>query len=92
MKTILRRVGRLEERFAINSSGDPKVALRILVSLPWKSPASLATSTCTRMLNTAGGVIETVKLDGDAASISEKELEKFIARFPIEAWGRARSR
>jgi len=91
MKAIVRRVGRLEDRYAINSSGKVKVALRILVSLPWKAPANLATSTCTRMLNAAGGVIETVKLDGDEASISEEELEKFIASFPIAAWGHARS-
>jgi len=84
MKAIVRRVGRLEDRFPINSSGKPKVALRIFVSLPWKGPANLATSTCTRMLNAAGGIIETVKLDGDEASVSPDELEKFIASFPIQ--------
>jgi len=91
MKAIVRRVGRLEDRYAINSSGKPKVALRIFVSLPWKGPANLATSTYTRVLNDTGGLIETVKLDGDEDSIGEEELEKFIASFPIAAWGHARS-
>ena len=87
-----RRVGWLEERYETQLSGEPKVALRILISLPWKGPPNLATSSCTRTLNTAGGLIETVKLDGDDAGISEEELEKFIASFPVVAFAPARSR
>jgi len=35
------------------------------------------------MLNAVGGVLETVKLDGDDAGISEEELERSVASFPI---------
>ena len=34
---------------------------------------------------------EFVKLDGDDAAISEEELERFIASFPIEAAGSERA-
>jgi len=50
MRAILRRVGRLEDRFETQLSGKPKVALRIMISLPWKGPVNLATSTCTRFV------------------------------------------
>ena len=58
MSAILRRVARLEDQFEIQLSGRPKTTLRLLVSLPWKGPANLATSTCMRMLNPGGGVTE----------------------------------
>lgn len=89
MKTILRRVGRLEDRFAINSSGTPRVGVRVIVSRPWGGPLNLAASTCRRTLNPGGAITEVVDLDGDGNDLSEEELEKFVASFPIEG-GRAR--
>jgi hypothetical protein len=84
-----RRVGRLEDRFAINSSGKPRVGFRLIISLPWKGPLNLATSTCQRTLNPEGAITEIVDLDGDGGRLSEEELERFIAGFPIEnAWAR----
>jgi hypothetical protein len=85
MKTVLRRVGRLEERYAVNSSGKLRVGVRVIVSLPWKGPLSWATSTCRRTLNPGGAVTEIVNLDGTDEGIDEEELEKFIASFPILA-------
>jgi len=90
MKPILRRVGRLEDCQAI-SSGKPKPGVRLIVSLPWKGPANLATSTCLRYLR-AGCITEVVELDGDEAAIREEELEKFIASFPVQASARAESK
>jgi hypothetical protein len=85
MKAIVRRVGRLEDRFAINSSGKLRVGVRAIISLPWKGPLSLATSTCRRTLNPGGAVTEIVELDGRDEDIDEEELEKFIASFPIHS-------
>ncbi|MGA2715627.1 MAG: hypothetical protein ABSG41_21215 [Bryobacteraceae bacterium] len=84
MRAILRRVGRLEDRFALDSSGKPRLGVRVIVGLPWKGAANLAKSTCRRLLR-AGGITDIVELDGDDASISEEELETFIASFPIRS-------
>jgi hypothetical protein len=91
MKTILRRVDRLEDRYAINSSDQPMVSLRILLSSPRKGPANLATSTCSRQL-CAGNITEFVEIDGDDAGISENELEEFIAGVPVEVDQQVRAR
>ena len=83
MRAIVRRVGRLEDRFQTQLSGKPKSSLRIIVTRAGSGAANLATSTCTRRLNNTGGLIEIVDLDGDDSGISEEELETFVARFPI---------
>jgi hypothetical protein len=83
VKAILRRVGLLEERYETQLSGKPQNRLRLVVSLSWKGPASLATSTCQRYLR-GGFLTELVKLDGDDSAMSEEELERFIESFPIE--------
>ncbi|MGD1074086.1 MAG: hypothetical protein ABSB15_28595 [Bryobacteraceae bacterium] len=83
MKAIVRRVARLEDRYAINSSGKLRIGVRAIISFPWKGPLSLATSTCRRTLNPGGAVTEIVELDGRDEDIDDEELEKFIASFPI---------
>jgi hypothetical protein len=85
MKTILKRVGRLEDVYAVHSSGEPRVAVRLIISTPWKGPLNLATSSCRRLLNPGGAVNEIVQLDGRAEDIDEEGLEKFIASFPIQS-------
>jgi hypothetical protein len=85
MKAIVRRVGRLEDRYAINSSGKLRTGVRAIISFPWKGPLSLATSTCRRTLNPGGAVTEIVELDGRDEDIDDEELEKFIASFPIHS-------
>jgi hypothetical protein len=92
MKTIVRRVGRLEGRFQSQRSGKPKTGLRIIVTRGERGAPNLATSTCTRRLNNTGGLIEIVDLDGADSAIGEEELEDFIASFPIEAFGHPGSR
>ena len=87
MKAIVRRVGCLEDRFAIHSSGKARVIVRVIIHSPGKGPLNLATSTCRRTLNPGGGITEIVELDGHEDSLSQEELERFIAGFPIEgAW------
>jgi hypothetical protein len=89
MKTIVRRVGRLEDRYQTQLSGKPKSSLRVIVARGESGTANMASSTCTRRLNNTGGLIEIVDLDGAHSGISEEELEQFIARFPIDP-GRTR--
>lgn len=87
MRTITRRVGRLEEQFQVQPSGEPQTALRVIVNVPWKARARV--STCRRTLSTPGSVLEMVELHGDDCKFSNDELDRFIASFPIErsaAW------
>jgi hypothetical protein len=84
MKTILRRVGRLEDQFETQLSGKPKSSLRIIVTRAGSEPANLVTSTCTRYVRD-GVLTEVVDLDGARGSISDEELETFVARFPIHS-------
>jgi len=88
MKAIVRRVGRLEERFETQLSGKPKSSLRIIVTRAGSGAANLATSACTRYIRD-GLLTEVVQVDGAGGSISddEDELETFVARFPISAPG-----
>jgi hypothetical protein len=81
MKAIVRRVGRLEDRFQTQLSGKPKSSLRIIVTRAG-SEANLTTSTCMRYVRD-GVLTEVVDLDGARGSISDEELETFVARFPI---------
>jgi hypothetical protein len=92
MRAIVRRVGRLEDRFQTQLSGKSKSSLRIVVTRGESGTANPATSTCTRRLNNTGGLIEIVDLDGANSGISEEELEQFIASFPIDPWGPAGAR
>jgi hypothetical protein len=87
MRAIVRRVGRLEDRFQTQLAGKPKSSLRIIVTRAG-SEANLSTSTCERYVRD-GLLTEVVYLDGARGSISDEELETFVARFPIDP-GRAR--
>jgi hypothetical protein len=87
MRAILTRVARLEDRYAIHPSGELKVAVRLIISFPWKGRLNLAASTCKRALNTVGAVIEIVRLEGRCEDIDEEGLEKFIASFPVTRGG-----
>jgi hypothetical protein len=82
MKAIVRRVGRLEDRFENQLSGKSKSSLRIIVTRAGSEPANLVTSTCTRYVRD-GVLTEVVDLDGARGSIGDEELEKFITSFPI---------
>jgi hypothetical protein len=82
MKAILRRVVRLEDQFETQLSGEPKSSLWIIVIRAGSEPANLGTSTCTRYVRD-GVRTEVVDLDGARGSISDEELETFVASFPI---------
>jgi hypothetical protein len=84
MKAIVRRVGRLEDRFETQLSGKPTSSLRIIVTRAGSEPANLVMSTCARYVRD-GVLTDVVDLDGARGSISDEELETFVARFPIHS-------
>jgi hypothetical protein len=65
-----------------------RFAQKIPVSLTgWDfSPGAcaLANSTCKRTLGANGSLTEIVELDGSGEHLTDEDLEKFIASFPIE--------
>jgi hypothetical protein len=81
MKAIFRRVGRLGERYEAQLSGNKPV--RVFVTRAGKD-ADLATSTCQRSIRD-GILTEVVQLDGGMDHLSDEEIEKFVASFPIKA-------
>ena len=48
-------------------------------------PLNLANSTCTRRLGANGGLSEIVMLDGSDQGLTDEDLERFIASFPVGA-------
>ena len=85
MKTVIRRITRLEDRFAPQRDfvANPRGRLRIVVCRVDRA-LSLETSRCRRMLNADGSLTEVVRLDGIRGALSDEDLEKFIQRFPVE--------
>jgi hypothetical protein len=76
---LRRRVGRLEAQ----TRAAQKKPLTVVVSKVWK-PLNLATSTCKRTLYPSGTLINMVDLDGSRDGLSDEDLYRFIAKFPIE--------
>ncbi len=58
--------------------------LRLIVGCAGK-PFDWAGATCTRTLWRDGTLFECVKFKGTTAGFNEEDLERFIAKFPIEA-------
>ena len=85
MKTVIRRITRLEDRFAPQRDfvANPRGRLRIVVCRMDRS-LSLETSRCQRMLNADGSLTEVLRLDGIRGALSDEDLEKFVQRFPVE--------
>ena len=85
MKTVIRRITRLEDRFAPQRDfvANPRGRLPIVVCR-MDRPLSLETSRCRRMLNADGSLTEVVRLDGIRGALSDEDLEKFVQRFPVE--------
>ena len=85
MKTVIRRITRLEDRFAPQRDFlvNPRGRLRIVVCRMDRA-LRLETSRCRRTLTASGSLTEVVRLDGTRGSLSDEELEKFVQRFPVE--------
>ena len=67
-----------------------KTPLRVIVGGCFGVP-DLATSTCWRTRSSNGQLIEYVRLEGCTDEISEEELERWIANFPIETSSQQRA-
>ena len=76
--TLERRIERLEKtRDAENVGG-----MRVVISACGR-PLNLAGSTCERRLRADGSVTEMVRLDGSRDGITDHELDRFVAGFPL---------
>jgi hypothetical protein len=82
MKILLKRLGKLENRYSLD---DSKPALRLVVSFPWKGPINWQKSTCSRVRGQDGSLTEVVRLEGDDRGLSKEELDRYVAAFPIQA-------
>ena len=86
MKTMTRRLVRLEARFPLiqpDYGRGPRQRCRLIVGNLGRR-LSLETSTCRRTLGTDGSLTEIVRLDGTREGLSDADFEKFIESFPIE--------
>ena len=88
MKTIARRVQRLQRQFAPAPDylQSPRERLRLIVAA-MDHDLSLATSTCSRTLCPDGTLLEIVDLDGIRGDLSDEELEQFVSEFPVTILG-----
>jgi hypothetical protein len=77
LKTTAQRIGTA-------SQPSLKKPFRLLIRSVCGS-ANLATSTCERRLGRDGQLAEIIHLDGDGDDITDEQLEKWIASFPIES-------
>jgi hypothetical protein len=84
MKTMIRRLRRLEALCAITADGQPRETLRVVVRCVC-GPPRLETSKCTRTLGRNGLLTEVVELDGGREGLTDEDLDRFIRSFPVEA-------
>ena len=79
MKTVVRRIARLEDQFKPAIQPDflrnPRQRLRIVVSRMYHG-LRLETSICRRTLAASGSLTEVVWLDGTRGGLTDEELER----------------
>ncbi|MEP7354739.1 MAG: hypothetical protein ABI824_16035 [Acidobacteriota bacterium] len=80
IRQIERRLSQLEHRTQIAAKSSIRVVSRCVVGR-----ANLATSKCWRTRCKSGALIELVQLDGGMEGLSDSDLDRFVASFPIEA-------
>jgi len=76
------RLDRLEKTFA--TVHGPRRTVRVVVQAIC-GPTNLANSECTRTICADGTLSEYVQLDGSSEELSDDDLERFVASFPIES-------
>jgi hypothetical protein len=92
MRTVARRLARLEEQVAPPDQKARK-CFRLIVCR-YGGRTSLENARCKRTLSPDGTVMELVELYGSNEgpdSVTPKELDQWVASFPIEAPGIARA-
>ena len=73
------RLKKLERRREAGTGQALRLVVRTIIG-----PTDLAKSTCQRTLCPDGSLLEIVHLNGNGSDLSEEELDRFIASFPIE--------
>ena len=84
MKTIGRRLCRLEDRFG--SRAKPRDRFRLVISRIGRGE-SLENASCSRTIWPNGTLFEMVRLNGNRAglgALSDEELDRWVDSFPIE--------
>lgn len=84
MKTVLRRVRRLEDQFG--SSDRPRRHLRMVIGMAGAKPC-LEDATCERALCSDGTLLEMVefgKHNEGPDDLTDEELDRWVGSFPIE--------
>ena len=84
MKTIDRRLYRLEDRFGFRAK--PRDRFRLVISRMGRGE-SLENATCSRTIWPSGTLFELVRLNGNRAGIgalSDEELDRWVDSFPIK--------
>jgi hypothetical protein len=76
---IKARLKSLEKRRPASSE-----RIRVLISVVGR-PLNLANATCRRTLASNGLLTDFVQLNGSSDGLTDEDLEKFIAGFPVEA-------
>ena len=92
MRTVIRRLARLEDQFVL--AGRRPLRVHRLVLCRYGGKGSLASATCQRTLCPDGTVNEFVELDGSndgPGSVTAEELDRWVAGFPIQVLGNAGS-
>jgi hypothetical protein len=80
MRVLARRLQKLES--VLGRPDEPQRGQR-LVALAMGRRLNLEKCTCTRTLSSDGFLAEVVYLNGDSPELSQEELDRFVARFPI---------
>jgi hypothetical protein len=86
MKTMIKRIRRLESLSSVAVDGRPRETLRVLVQYVGE-PAPLETATCHRRIDRNGLLMEVVYVDGSSAGLTDENLDHFLENFPVEAPG-----
>ncbi|MGA2186584.1 MAG: hypothetical protein ABSH47_26505 [Bryobacteraceae bacterium] len=85
MKTVIRRLARLEDQF-VPPGQKARKCFRMIV-FRYGDKTSLENARCKRTLSPDGTVMEFVELVGSGPgpdSVTEEELDRWVAGFPIE--------
>ena len=83
MKTIIRRLQRLEAVSAVAADGRRRDTLRVVAQYMGE-PATLETATCHRRIDRNGLLMEVVYLEGRSEGLTDEDLDHFVGNFPIE--------
>ncbi len=84
MKTVIRRIRRLEDQFV--SADRPRRHHRIVIKMAGARPC-LEDATCKRMLYSDGTLLEMVQINKHNEGpdeLTDEELDRWVESFPIQ--------